>query len=86
MFDFGTPIQNHFLAYRKLLGMVNPDIMFSPFRSCLCVVFSLGSLGTLKSNVGKTMRNHPPVITIFVGVMEIPVPVMGGKNDIVLTT
>ena len=47
MFDFGTPIQNHFLAYRKLLGMVNPDIMFSPFRSCLCVVFSLGSLGSL---------------------------------------
>ena len=37
-------------------------------------------------HVVKTIINHPPVITIFIGGMEIPFPVMGGKDDIVLPT
>jgi hypothetical protein len=37
-------------------------------------------------NVGRTMINHPLVITIFIGGINKPFPVMGGKNGIVLPT
>ena len=41
----------------------------------------------VRSNVGKTMRCAPsPVITIFIGGMFLPFPVMGVKNYIVLPT
>jgi len=36
--------------------------------------------------VGKTTINHPPDITIFIGAINLPFPVMGGKNGIVLPT
>ena len=38
------------------------------------------------NNVGKTIINNPPVITIFIGGITLPFPVMGGKHDIVLPT
>jgi len=34
----------------------------------------------------KQYQKPSPVITIFIGGMEIPFPVMGGKDDIVLPT
>ena len=37
-------------------------------------------------NVGKTIINDPPVITIFIGCINFPFPFMGGKNGTVLTT
>jgi hypothetical protein len=30
------------------------------------------------SNVGKTTMNHPPVITILIGGINLPFPVMAG--------
>ena len=29
-------------------------------------------------NVGKTITSHPPVITMFIGGINLPLPVMGG--------
>ena len=41
-------------------------------------------IGGIFFNVGQTILNHPPVITMFIGGINLPFPVMGGKNGIVL--
>ena len=52
------------------------------------IYVSLYIYDVFQTNVVKTIINHPPVIAIFIGGINLPFPVsgMGGKHDIVLTT
>ena len=49
------------------------------------VFFYLGLPRWFQYNVGKTIMNHPPVIT-SIGGINLPFTVMSGKNGIVLPT
>ena len=44
------------------------------------------SIQIISVNMGKTIINHSPVVTIFMRGMLPPFSVMGGKNGIVLPT